>query len=757
MKKNILLAVYTIFFSVGVYTQELDIDVLSNLSPEQLEMAKNQLNSPVNSEKPPPQVTDSTVKVEKDIEDLGESGGLIKYGYDYFSSIPTTIAAVGDLPLPNDYKISLMDQFTIILSGSKEMIFDLDVNLDGTILFPELGSISVVGKTLRDVKDMLDNLIEQSYIGAQIDVSLKNLAAKKITIVGAVNAPGSYLVNPFSTISSALAYSGGISEIGTLRKIKLVRTSGEIYFFDLYKLLIDGDREDDITIEAGDVIVIDAANQFVRLTGEIKRPAIYEVVEGENISDLITYGLGFSNIANKSNIDISVLDTANSVITSITLSNLSQKISNILAVNINPFVNKSISSVRVDGAVKEPGFYDLSEYKTLDELINDIEFIDVYPWLGVLEQFDEANLARQTILFSLKDKNTYSGIDLLPNSKVYFANRESRDFKVSPLSAKMIEDFSLTINHKGNSYNLPVFGTFSLLSFVDFLGLDMTNIDSNATYISPLDNFVIEGIFSDMNFVAKKFHTITFRSPVNDLIQVTISGAVNYPGTYTLQSNASLDDLYSSIGGFKSEAFLDGIIFTREIIRERQLEALRKSKDELDMALSSQALNQENLSIEEIELISSISQDIEPNNLGRIAGNFSPKSQNTDETILLDGDSIFVPKSPNFINVLGEVLNPLAFQYSNNLNIETALRNAGGLRKDADSKRIYVIKANGIILRKERNVFVRNIKLEPGDTIVVPKNIVTTNPVLDAILPVTNIISDLAFSAAAIESLSNSN
>ena len=254
MRKNILLAVYTIFFSVGVYTQELDLDVLSNLSPDQLEMAKNQLNSPVNSEKPPPQVTDSTVKIEKDLEDLGESDELSKYGYDYFSSIPTTIAAVGDLPLPNDYKISLMDQFTIILSGSKEMIFDLDVNLDGTILFPELGSISVVGKTLRDVKNMLDNLIEQSYIGVQIDVSLKNLAAKKITIVGAVNTPGSYLVNPFSTISSALAYSGGISEIGTLRKIKLVRTNGDIHFFDLYELLIDGSREDDITIEAGDVI-----------------------------------------------------------------------------------------------------------------------------------------------------------------------------------------------------------------------------------------------------------------------------------------------------------------------------------------------------------------------------------------------------------------------------------------------------------------------------------------------------------------------
>ena len=88
--------------------------------------------------------------------------------------------------MPNDYKISLNDQFTIILSGSKEAIFDLNVNLDGSILFPELGSISVVGETFQEVKTKLRNLIEQSYIGVQIDLSLKSLSAKKITIVGAV-------------------------------------------------------------------------------------------------------------------------------------------------------------------------------------------------------------------------------------------------------------------------------------------------------------------------------------------------------------------------------------------------------------------------------------------------------------------------------------------------------------------------------------------------------------------------------------------
>ena len=86
-------------------------------------------------------------------------------------------------------------------------------------------------------------MVDQSYIGVNIDISLKNLSAKKVTIVGAVNTPGTYLINPFSTITGALAYSGGISEIGSLRNIKLIRNNGKVFSFDLYQLLINGDGQ----------------------------------------------------------------------------------------------------------------------------------------------------------------------------------------------------------------------------------------------------------------------------------------------------------------------------------------------------------------------------------------------------------------------------------------------------------------------------------------------------------------------------------
>ena len=256
-----------------------------------------------------------------------------------------------------------------------------------------------------------------------------------------------------------------------------------------------------------------------------------------------------------------------------------------------------------------------------------------------------------------------------------------------------------------------------------------------------------------MNFTAKKYHNVSFRSPVNDLISVNISGAVSYPGTYTLKSDSTLDDLYRLAGDFKKEAFLDGIILTREIVRERQLKAIETSEAALNKSLL--IASEQDDDFGDISSLSALAESIEPENLGRIAGNFSPISSNSDEVALFDGDSIIIPKSSNVINIIGEVLNPIAFEYTERMNVESAIRRAGGYQTYADKRRVYVIKANGLVEKKGRNVFMGSANLEPGDTVVVPRKINTNNPILRNLTPVTQILSDLAFSAAAIDNLSN--
>jgi len=761
MKKSLIIifSLFVLLITTKSLAQSVDPSLLKDLSPAQLELAKSELSkAKFTTTTEPKVISESTQKVDSigdigvdDVSDVENN----KYGYNYFSSIPTSISAVGDLPLPNDYRISLNDQFTIILSGSKEDIFDLNVNLDGTILFPELGSISVVGETFQDVKNKLRNLIEQSYIGVQIDLSLKNLSAKKITIVGAVKTPGTYLVNPFSTISSALGYSGGISEIGTLRNIKLIRTNGKTYIFDLYELLINGDRSSDITIESGDVILIDAANQFITLSGQVKRPAVYEIKDDETLKDLIEFGLGFTQIANKSSIDISILDSQSATIQNLSVKSLESNLLNVLSVKVNPYVNKNVPNIIVDGSVKEPGLYDIGDSTSLGEFIKKLEFVDVYPWLAVLTQFDEDKLVKTSKLFSLKDPSTYESVKLLPNSKLFFANINSREFAVDPMTNNLIKDYELSIEHKQGKFKMPVYGNYSVSSFVDLLGLDMSDVEDKATYISPLENIVVSGDYKDMKFTASKYNTVIFRSPVNDIIEVTISGAIDYPGTYSLNSDATLEDLYNMVGDFKSEAYTNGIIFIRETIRERQIESIEKSKEDLNKAIL--LSREKGESIGDVNIIKALSETIEPKYLGRVAGNYSPGSLSSINTTLFEGDNIIIPVNPNVINVLGEVLNPVAFEYSKGMTVSSAIDGAGGFQDYADKKKVYIIKANGLIEQNSRNIFARNVNLEPGDTIIVPRKIRTNNPGIDALLPITKVLSDIAFSAAAIESLSNSN
>ena len=288
-----------------------------------------------------------------------------------------------------------------------------------------------------------------------------------------------------------MGYSGGISDIGSLRDIQLIRNNGEIFSFDLYELLIKGDRSNDLTIEAGDTILIKPASKFVEIRGAVRRPAIYEILADETIDDIVNYALGFKERANKSNISVSFLDLDEGSITKSTVNNLGQNLSDVIDITVFSYVSEETSNIFVDGAIEEPGFYDIGKYKYLHDLIKDLEFVDVYPWLAVLEQFDENNFIRSSILFNLNDPSTFSNIALLPNSKLFFANVNTRVYAVDDISNSQINDYKLNINHSKGNFSLPVFGKFDVKTFVDLLGLDMSDVDPVATYISPLENKII--------------------------------------------------------------------------------------------------------------------------------------------------------------------------------------------------------------------------------------------------------------------------
>ncbi len=745
---------YFSLFLISTYSfaQAIDPSILSQLSPDQIERVKETLASQgdIND------VSEDLVNKPESLVDRDPNEvESRKFGYDFFSKMPTSLTAVGDLPLPNDYKISLKDQLRVILSGSKDSTFDLTVGLDGTILFPEIGSIMVVGLTFGEVKEKLSRKISESYIGTSIDIALKDLSAKKITIVGAVNTPGTYLVNPFTSITSALAYSGGVSEIGSLRDIKLIRSSGEIYTFDLYELLIKGNRKNDLNVQAGDTILITAAKQFIEINGAVNRPGIYELQKNEKLEDVIQFSLGFKQTANKSNISISTLDIDSASVIKKTTSDLGHTLEGAIDISVFNYTNKERSNVRVFGAIKEPGFYSLDDHKSLSDLIEALEFVDVYPWLAVLEQFDEKNLIRSSKLFSLKDKTTLEDINLLPNSRVYFANLYQLEFDVNDNSSYLINQYTMDISHEKGQVSLPIIGNFSVIDLINYLGFDMSDVEEEVTFVSPIDNRIVNESYKTLELNASKYSFLKFRSPINDLVTVSVSGAVEFPGQYTLKANSSLQELYELVGEFKDVAYLEGIILTRDSVRETQVRSIQKTRKFLEEAVLTAMQDTDTDKDSNLLLLASVAGEIDERYLGRISGTFLPGSINARDTLLKDGDEIIIPRTPSTINVFGEVLNPISFRFDKSVDVNDALEKAGGFKKFADQSNMYVIKANGEVEKLGRNIFMKNRALRAGDTIIVPRKFVTTSPILKVLAPTTQILSDIAFSAAAIENLSN--
>ena len=228
-----------------------------------------------------------------------------------------------------------------------------------------------------------------SYVGVELDLSVSSLTAKKISIVGAVKRPGSYIVNPFTTISNALSYSGGLEEYASLRNIKLIRGSKTISY-DLYDFLIYADRTNDINIQQGDTILVESTENFINVIGQIQRPFIYEYKENENLKDIISYALGLTETANEEKIILKhYLDNKKEVVTTEINIDEETKLQNfynpfeIEVFNRNPNVALDI---RVKGPLENEGYFDVKKYNNLKQLIPDLVFTNtVNPFIGVVQ------------------------------------------------------------------------------------------------------------------------------------------------------------------------------------------------------------------------------------------------------------------------------------------------------------------------------------------------------------------------------------
>jgi len=222
---------------------------------------------------------------------------LDKYGYNLFAGTPTTFAPVTNVPVPVNYVLGVGDALQIQLLGKIDSSYDLPINRDGSINFPELGPINLAGLEFTEAKLLIKQKVSSQMIGVNAHVTLGELRSIHVFVSGEAFTPGAYTVSSLSTMMNAIFVSGGVTEIASLRNIQLKRKGKLISTLDLYDLLQRGDNSGDSNLEDGDVIYIPTVSKTVSVRGEVNRPAIYEIIESDTLGSLIEIAGGYSGNA----------------------------------------------------------------------------------------------------------------------------------------------------------------------------------------------------------------------------------------------------------------------------------------------------------------------------------------------------------------------------------------------------------------------------------------------------------------------------
>ncbi len=263
------------------------------------------------------EIAESRPKFRKEIEETSEfetyvrtklpkgmSKNIKQFGYNLFLNAPTTFAPVSNLPVGPEYVIGPGDEIRINVWGKFEGNWSVTVDRNGNIFIPTVGTIGVAGLTFRELKEVLHKEISKYYTGFEMNVYMGSLRSITVYVVGNARKPGAYTVSSLSTLVNALFAAGGPSKSGSMRDIQVRRRGKTIVHFDLYNLLLRGDKSEDIRLMPEDVIFIPPVKKLVAVVGSVKKPAIYEIKHETTVGEVISMAGGISDIAFKGRVQI---------------------------------------------------------------------------------------------------------------------------------------------------------------------------------------------------------------------------------------------------------------------------------------------------------------------------------------------------------------------------------------------------------------------------------------------------------------------
>lgn len=657
-----------------------------------------------------------------------ESKDLKPFGFDIFNNSEASFTPIPETPVPETYLLGPGDQLLINLWGRADEEYNLSVDREGKIFVPKVGDMVVWGMTVPQFEAKLKARLTKIYSNFQVSVMLGKLRSVKVFVLGEIQRPGGYTLSSLSTFFSALYAAGGPTERGSLRKIKVLRQNREVAELDLYEFLLKGYIGVDQKLETGDVIYIPVSGPQVRIRGEIKRPAIYELKGGEKTWDLIDLSGGLFPTAYLKQVVLDRLQKNDQrELVNLDLSDSSgvagklplrdgDEISVLSKYQFRPNV------VWIAGKVKHPGGFERREGMRVKELLNEGEQLEpdaYFPRADIFRTNPDGK--RELVSFSVEKLLAGdSSANLLLQDRdsvvVYGLNEvERKKFVTIEGEVKRPGRYELFENMRLSDL---VFQAGNLNKNAYQLKAELARVNpgkpSDVLYV-PLDS-----VLSTPQSVADPLLTEDDKVFIrefpnwNEHRVVQITGEVYFPGKYALKrENETIHELIQRAGGLTPRAFIPGISLTRhtiaQIIRRQNFPAL---------IASTQLLERDSLG--NLEAPPPVPVDAEK--ISRII--FEPlelfKSQGKKGNLALrEGDEIFVPDVPSGVQVLGAVASVGTIGYERGKSVNHYIKKAGGFTPNADKRETRLVKASGRVTSGG----VGGKKVEPGDAIIVPMKI----------------------------------
>ncbi len=723
------------------------------------------------------------------------ASSLKPFGYDLFANAPTTYAPAASIPVSGDYLLGPGDTLDILFYGKINDSFSLDINREGFVDFPELGPVGLAGLTYAEAKEMLQSRISAQIIGTQVSISMGSLRSMQIFVLGEAFKPGAYTVSSLSTITHALASSGGVSDIGSLRNIQLKRQGKLIATLDLYDLLLSGDTSKDVRVQAADVIYIPTVGDLVSVEGQVLRPAIYELKGGESAGDLVSLAgeLGPKAFSASSRLQ-RINDDGFITVLDLNLNkpkdrNIKLQAGDHLVIDAITDYKKDI--VTVSGAVRHAGDFGWREGMRVSDIISDRDKLnpdtDLDVSLLIRELDGSADI--DVIVFELgnvfSDPSSKDNLELESRDRIIvMSDYQDRADAIAPFIANLKRQISVgelpKVVRSGGTVRYP--GEYPLskgMTLKDLINLSGGLIDSaysQSAEISRIDlsdpnravtSIIVSDLTSRSSTSLEPSDYVEFRTipDFRATETITLGGEFIFPGTYVFEKGEMLSSVIERAGGFTPEAFIEGAVFLRESLAQREREEIDRLLGLLREELATNSLRDANsdIAIDEGKIaaqrgaIASLSNSVAT---GRLVVPLSDiLAFRAQDVVLKDGDRLLVPKFSQEVTILGEVRRPTSYLFDPTFSQSDYIEQSGGYKENADKGDVYIVKAGGEVIMPKRGLFkfrsAKNI-ISPGDTIVVPLD---TDDIrirgIPLLAEVSTIVYQLSLGAAAIKSFNN--